>query len=560
MAGACYLYQAGEGAAYPMGVADVAANEERAASSVAGRVVLAREAPERIGALLIDPPRRRVAHDDGREEILEPRVMQVLVALARASGEILTRDELLEACWGGVVVGEDALSRVIGRLRRLSEGVAADVFELETITKVGYRLVTPGDRARFEPPPTASAAPGERPALSLPSKPSIAVLPFKNISGDPGKEYLADAITEDIVTALSHWRWFFVIARNSSFAYKNSDVDAARVGQELGVRYVLVGSVAAAGSRVRVSARLVDAVTGSNVWADKFDHELVDVFTLQDQMTERVVAAIEPAMLHGEGVRIERKSPADFNALDCFYRGMWSLNQMTDEADADALALFREAIRLDPALALGHIGASRIHYWRSICGVSDAPEDELCLSLALARTAIGLDSREATAYFASAGAELYLGDHAAALEDARRAVNLNSNFAYGHYRLGQVQIFAGAPTNAIEHVAKSLRLSPYDPQQGPMLETLALAHYQAGDYENAAVHAASAGRVSGAGRSVLAAALAQLGRADEAARVLTRVEPARPSQQRPLAAPYANPAHLEHLKQGVRLAGAVRFE
>jgi TolB-like protein len=391
----------------------------------------------------------------------------------------------------------------------------------------------------------------------LPSKPSIAVLPFKNISGDPGKEYLADAITEDIVTALSHWRWFFVIARNSSFAYKDRDIDATRVGQELGVRYVLAGSVAAAGARVRVSARLVDAITGSNVWADKLDHELVDVFALQDEITERVVAAIEPAMLHGEGVRVERKSSADFSALDCFYRGMWCLNQMTDEADVEALAFFREAIQLDPTLALGHIGAARIHYWRSICGVADAPQDELRMSLASARTAIGLDQREAMAYFAAAGALLYLGEHAAALEDARRSVALNANFAYARYRLGQVLIFGGHPEQAIAPIERSLRLSPYDPQLGPMLETLALAHYQAGDYESAAVHAASAGRVSDSGRSVLAAALAQLGRADEAARVLARAQHARPSQQRPLAAPYANPAHLEHLKQGVRMAGAL---
>jgi TolB-like protein len=519
-----------------------------------GRIVLAHEEPVRVGVLVIDPARRRVAHDDHREEILEPRVMQVLVALIRAGGDILTRDELLASCWGGVIVGEDALSRVISRLRRLTEGLGDGAFRLETITKVGYRLVRADAPATAPPPTRPPASPGERPSLARPTKPSIAVLPFRNVTGDQDREYLADAITEDIVTALSRWRWFFVISRQSSFTYKNRDLDPERIGNELGVRYILSGSVGAAGTRVRVNAHLIDAQDGANVWADKFDHELVDVLALQDEITERVVGVIEPAMLRGEAMRISRKALVDFSALDCVYRGLWCLNQMTPEADVDGLALFRQAIALDPNLTLGHVGAARILYGQAIYGKVDTPVEQFKASLESARTAIALDAHEAQAHFAAAGPLLYLGEHAAAIEEARTAVALNSNFAFAHYRLGQALVFGGHPGEAIAPIERSLRLSPYDPQLGAVLETLALACYLAHDYEQAAHYAQSAGRISGSGAGVRAAALAQMGRADEAAGALAGMDRYRPSVRRPMAAPYARPAHLEHLREGVRLA------
>ena len=521
------------------------------------RIELAREAGFRLGSLEVDPPRRRVALEDGREEILEPRVMQVLVALARADGRIISRDELLESCWRGVVVGEDALNRVIGRVRRLSEGLGAGAFKIETITKVGYRLAaTTADQTRIG----AITHPGARLPLVLPHKPSIAVLPFKNLSGDPEQEYLADAISEDVVTALSRWRWFFVIERHSSFTFKNRDVEPSRIGEELGVRYLLTGGVRTAGQRVRVTVQLIDAASGSNLWADRFDRELVDVFALQDEVTQQVAAAIEPAMLQGEAVRIERKSLEDFSALDCFYRGMWKFNQSSTEHEA--LELFREATRLDPELALGHVGISRSLYARILQRRTQTSEADLHGALASARTAIRLDPREATAHFAAAGAELYLAHHAAALDEARLALNLNPNFAYAHYRLGQVLIFSGQAADAIAPIERALSLSPCDPQLWLMLETLALGHYQARQYETAADVARSAGRAGGGTLSaVLVAALARLGRFEEASAELKRVESQSGSQAsvRPVAAPYADLSLREHIRDGFRL-GREAFE
>lgn len=534
-----------------------AAADSTGAPREPGRIELAREAAFRLGGLEVDPPRRRVALEDGREEILEPRVMQVLVALARADGRIVSRDELLESCWRGVVVGEDALNRVIGRVRRLSEGLGIGAFKIETITKVGYRLAaTTSDQTRIG----AITQPGARPPLALPEKPSIAVLPFKNLSGDPDQEYLADAISEDVVTALSRWRWFFVIARHSSFTFKNRDLEPSRIGEELGVQYLLTGGVRTAGKRVRVTVQLIDAASGSNLWADRFDRELVDVFVLQDEVTQQVAAAIEPAMLHGEAIRIERKSLEDFSALDCFYRGMWKFNQSS--TDAAALDLFREAVRLDPEMPLGHIGVSRSLYARILQRRTQTTEADLDGALTSARTAIRLDPREATAHFAAAGAELYLSHHAAALDEARLALSLNPNFAYAHYRLGQVLIFSGQAAEAIAPIERALSLSPCDPQLWLMLETLALGHYQARQYETAAEIARSAGRAGGGTLSaVLIAALARLGRFEEAAAELRRVEGQGTGQAsvRPVAAPYADLSLREHIREGFRL-GREAFE
>jgi TolB-like protein/Tfp pilus assembly protein PilF len=515
-------------------------------------VDLAREGVFRLGPLEIDPPHRRIAHDDGREEILEPRVMQVLVALAKTRGRIVSRDDLLMSCWRGVIVGEDALNRVIGRVRRLSVGLGAGVFDIETITKVGYRLsVATADHSRLG----VITATGERPPLVLPAKPSIAVLPFKNLSGDADQEYLADAISEDIVTALSRWRWFFVIARHSSFAYKNTDIDPVRIGHELGVRYLLSGGVRTAGQRMRVTVQLVDALSGSNIWADKFDRELVDVFALQDELSEQVAGAIEPAMVEGEAGRVERKSFADFSALDCVYRAMWFHNQLSMGGSAEALDLFREAARRDPGLALAHVGVARELYGRVLYGEAEDPNAVLRAGLAAARAAIRLDPREATAHFAAAALELYLGDHAAALDCARLALTLNPNFAYAYYRLGQVLIFSGEPDKAVAPLERSLSLSPRDPQLGAMLETLALAHYQARDYVTAAEIARSASRnMEGAISAVLVSSLAQLGRFGEAVNALNRIDPANPSARRPLAAPYMRDADREHIREGFNLA------
>ncbi|HEY9233430.1 MAG TPA: TIR domain-containing protein [Phenylobacterium sp.] len=392
--------------------------------------------------------------------------------------------------------------------------------------------------------------------LALPDKPSIAVLPFDNLSGDSEQEYFADAITEDIITALSRWRWFFVIARNSSFTYKGAAVDVRRVGLELGVRYVLEGSVRKVGQRVRLTAQLVDCADGSHVCAHKYDRDLVDLLSLQDELTEEVVRAIEPAMLLRENVRLSRKKPNDYSALDCFQRGMWHLNKVSADHYEPAIALFREAIARDPDLALGYIGLSRILYGgATVYGWSAHGEQDLEESYRAAKRAIELDPGDADAYFACSGAALYLSLHEEALAMAQKSVALNPNSAYGQFRLAQVLIYAGRADEAIEPILHSLRHSPFDPQMGAMLGALALAQYQAKDYAAAVAPAREATLHNfPAGYALLGAALARLGRLEEAHEALPAELLNRFVTDAPRLATYLDPGDRDHFMGGLLAA------
>jgi hypothetical protein len=305
-----------------------------------------------------------------------------------------------------------------------------------------------------------------------------------------------------------------------------------------------------------VTAQLIDATSASNIWADSFDRQLEDLLALQDEITEQVVGAIEPAMLHSEGARVARKDVKDFNALDCFQRGMWHMNKVTEPDYRLALQLFGEAIARDPELSLGYIGLARTLYGGAVYGWSNQPSADLVAARDAAHTAIRLDPRDAYAYFASSGASLFLRRHDEALTEARKTVALNPNFGFGHFRLGQVLIYAGRPAEAIEPIEHSLRYSPYDPQQGAMLSLLALAYYHAGRFEDAIRHAESAAAmrdIRGAG--ILAASLARIGRAEDARRAfppqLEQIAARR--QMRP--GPYAREGDRADFIEGLRLAG-----
>jgi len=387
-------------------------------------------------------------------------------------------------------------------------------------------------------------------------KPSIVVLPFENRTNDPEQEYFADAITEDLTTALCRWRWFFVIARNSAFAYKGRAVDVKRIGQELGVRYLLEGSVREVGSRVRITAQLIDTADATHIWAEKFDRDLVDILALQDEITELVVAAIEPAMLRREGVRVARKNVKDATALDCFYRGMWRLNEVSLDGYHEAIAAFREAVARDPSLALGHIGLSRILYGGAIYNWSSDPDRDLQEAYEAAATGIRLDPTDAYGHFALSGAALFLARHAESLDAAQRAVVLNPNFAFGYNRLGQVLIHVGRPAEAIAPLERCLRHSPFDPQLGLMLGALALAHYQARDYAQACVHARAAAQHGyHPAVALLGASLARMGRVEEARRAMTPDVLTVTASQASRFAPYLNPADRDHLLEGLAMTG-----
>jgi adenylate cyclase len=290
---------------FDRGAASLPPANASAAGSQIGRIDLAREAPIQLGALGVEPALRRVANDDGREAILEPRVMQVLVALIRAGGRIVSRDELAASCWHGVVVGEDALNRVIGRLRRMLDAVGGAV-RLETITKVGYRLT----------PLAETAAPA--PAVMEERRPSICVLPFTNMSDDPEQAYFSDGVCEDIITDLSKVRSLFVVARTSAFSFRDTAVDIPEVARQLKVRHVLEGSVRKADGRVRITAQLIDGVTGGHVWAERYDRDLKDIFALQDEISQAIVGALKLKLLPEEKQAIEHRGTSDPEAYSLY--------------------------------------------------------------------------------------------------------------------------------------------------------------------------------------------------------------------------------------------------
>jgi TolB-like protein len=337
-----------------------------------------------------------------------------------------------------------------------------------------------------------AAAPAE---LSLPTKPSIAVLPFLNLSADPEQDYFADGVVEEIITALSRVRWLFVIARNSSFTYKGRAVDVKQIGSELGVRYVLEGSIRKATNRVRITGQLADAATGSNLWADRFEGGLQDIFDLQDQVTASVVGAIAPKLEQAEIERAKRKPTERLDAYDYYLRGMACVHRWTREANNEALRLFYRAIELDPDFASAYGMPARCYSQRKASAWVVDRTQELAETERLAAMAAELGKDDAVAlYMAGIALAFVVGerDDGAALID--RSLALNPNWAWAWLFSGWAKLWAGEPEVAIEHVARAMRLSPHDPQIVNAHAATAAAHFFAGRYAEASSWAEMAGR------------------------------------------------------------------
>jgi adenylate cyclase len=367
-------------------------------------------------------------------------------------------------------------------------------------------------------------------ALPLPDKPSIAVLPFENLSGDPEQEYFADGMVEDITTALSRIRWFFVIARNSTFTYKGRAVDVKQVGRELGVRYVLEGSVRKSGNRIRVTAQLVEAETGNHVWAERYDRDLADIFAVQDEITERVVAAIEPELYTAEHVRSQSKPPDSLDAWECVIRALSLIGQGTRDENTEAEALCRRAIAIAPSYARAHSLLAWALLRRSLwSGDFQTVVPEVS---AETQTALALDDRDPWAYFAPGMLQARLRRFGEAVRSARRALELNPNFALAHAFLATTLANQGASQEAISGAEHALRLSPRDRPVG-VYASMAMAnvHFTAGRYAECATWARNLIEKSPgylAGHIFLTAALALEGdptAAAEARDTLVRLRP-----------------------------------
>ena len=459
-----------------------------------------------------------------------PKVFDLLVYLVQNREHVVSKDNLLDVVWSGRIVSESTLTSHINAVRKAIGDNGEEQRLVRTIARKGFRFVGEVREADasdgINSPRAEPATPDEAaaPARTLPDKPSIAVLAFQNLSGDPEQEYFADGVVEDIITALSRIRWLFVIARNSSFTYKGRAVDVKQISRELGVRYVLEGSVRRAANRVRITGQLIDAAAGTHLWAERFEGSLDDIFELQDQVATSVVGAIAPQLERAEIERAKRKPTENLGAYDYYLRGMADLQRGTREAIDEALPLFEKAIELDPDFASAYGTAAWCHFWRKVNGWMIDPKREAAEGARLARRAVELGRDDAVA-LARGGHALahFTGDLDVGIALHDRAVMLNPNLAAAWFLGGFLRVWHGEPDGAIEHFARAMRLSPLDPETYRMQAGMAAAHLFAGRFDAASSLADKASRdlpsfllVAG----VAAASHALAGRTEEGRRAM----------------------------------------
>ena len=415
---------------------------------------------------------------------------------------------------GGICISEDAFRQVRGKV----ETEFADLGE-QSLKNITRPLRVYGVR------PASAAEPRVAPAASLPlpDKPSIAVLPFTNMSTDPEQEFFADGIAEDVITALSRYPSLFVIARNSSFTYKGRSVDVKQIGRELGVRYVLEGSLRKAGNRIRVTAQLVEAETGKHVWAERYDRDVTDIFAVQDEITQAVTIAIVPAIDSAEQRRARRKPPESLDAWTAYQHGLWCLSKTTVADNATAGELFQRSIDLDPSFAGGYCGLATVQLRSAVTFATRDLLEMLRSAEVLVRRAVALDGSDAEVRACLARVLWVRGDHAAAQAEAEQALALSPNLAIAHAELGAALVFSGRWTDGTAALKTSVRLDPRDPRSATRLNQMTIGAYLSGDYKTAAAIAQ---------RAIqsypdyplcyrwLAAALGQLGRGEKAKQAL----------------------------------------
>lgn len=436
-------------------------------------------------------PESGLTRDDGTEIQLRAKSLELLVFLVSRAGRVVNKDELLDAVWGGMAVSEDSLSQCVHDVRRALSDVEQDL--IRTVPRRGYLFAGSAvvDGELPQPQALATGVPTvQRDA------PSLAVLPFLNISGNSSQDYFADGMVEEIITALTRMKWLFVIARNSSFLYKGRTIDIKSVGQELGVRYVLEGSIRTSGGRMRVSAHLVDADTGTHLWAEKFDGLLEDVFDFQDQITARVVGAIAPKIELAEIDRVSRKATESLQAYDYYLRGLADFYRITRSGNDDSLANLRRAIELDPNYATAYGFAARTYVQRNTGGWVKDYGREWGEAERLARRAIELGQDDAVALSCAAFALCELcGDPKSAVLCVDRATELSPSLASAWLYSAWIRCEIADVETALAHIQCVRRLSPYDPQGYSLHSCEGLAHFSAGAYARAMESAEAAMQV-----------------------------------------------------------------
>ncbi|RWL82693.1 MAG: transcriptional regulator [Mesorhizobium sp.] len=488
--------------------------------------------------------------------MLGQRAVALLRLLIQNAGQPVSKDALIDAGWGGSAVADNNLTVQIAALRRTLADAANVANWIETLPRRGYRYVGPAVATND---PDTVAATGATSGPSLPEKPSVAVLPFSNLSGDPQQEYFADGMVDDIITGLARIKWLFVIARNSTFSYKGRAVDVKQIGRELGVRYVLEGSVRKAGRSVRVTAQMIDASTGAHVWAERYDRSSDDIFALQDEIALAAVGAIAPSVRKAEIERVRRKRPDSLDAYDLVLQAQPDVDSGMPEQVTRALALLERAITLEPTYALAHGNAAMCHH----CLFLRAGLQEInrASSISHARSAIVHGQDDALALtWAGFSIGMDAHDRAAAFAALEAALAISPSSALS-YILGSVILgWSGEAERAIEWSKQGLRLSPFDSWAWAAFDAQAMSHLLRGRFEEAcraAYKSVQANPAHSITYVQLAAALARLGRLDEAKAAAARVIELQPAfrYSRQFAGVNCAPALAEALGSALRAAG-----
>ncbi|ANN58993.1 transcriptional regulator [Mesorhizobium sp. SEMIA 3007] len=487
---------------------------------------------------------------------LGQRAVALLALLVERAGAPVPKEALIEAAWPRQAIEDSNLTVQIAAVRRLFEELAGGACWIETLPRRGYRYVGPAVTGASRDS-TVGGAPTA--TLTLPDKPSVAVLPFSNLSGDSEQDYFADGMVDDIITGLARINWLLVIARNSTFTYKGRAVDVKQVGRELGVRYVLEGSVRRAGGHVRVTGQMIDASTGAHVWAERYDRSSADIFALQDEIAISAVGAIAPRLRRAEIDRVKRRRPDSLDAYDLVLRAQLDVDSGMPERVMRALVLLERAIELDPAYALAHGNAAMCHHCLFLrAGLQEA---DRAASIRYARSAI-LHGQDDAFALTLAGFSIGMDGHDrnAAFTALEAALAISPSSALT-YILGSVILgWSGEAERAIEWSERGMRLSPFDPWAFAAFDAQAMSHFLRGRYDEAcraAYKSVQANPAHSITYVQLAAALAKLGRLEEARAAAARVLELQPTFRygRQFAGVNCAPALAECLGNALRAAG-----
>ncbi len=455
---------------------------------------------------------------------------------------------------GGICISQTVHDQVVGKIDvGFEDGGEASFKNIAKAVRVYY----------WQPDPASvkgGRASSRRPATK--EKPSIAVLPFDNMSGDPAQEYLADGISEDLITALSKIRSFVVIARNSTFTYKGKAVDAKQIARDLNVRYILEGSVRKAGKRVRITAQLIDASTGHHVWAERYDRELADIFDLQDDMTQTLVGALEPELNAAERELAINKPPENLDAWEIYQRALWYMWTFEKDKVSAAVDLFRRAIEIDPSFASAYAYLSYTHYQHVVMGWVNNPDRWLTEGRAAAKKALQCDDKDAIAYFSAGRIHMMRGEHDKSVAALETSLELNPSFAQSYHGLGMVLALSGRHDEAVGMTEKAIALSPREPMMWAFTVVHAFACILRGDDDDALVWAHKTVQNPNATGywpyAVLAAASANLGNLDEAGEACQLALQQKPDLTLTFVnknLPTKHEGGLAHYLEGLRKAG-----